>query len=157
MIDLDTLKSLHDRGKISDETFAEQTDVIFKRSITQAEGHLSGKNGFVYILLGFFLGLTGVHNFYIGCWKRGLVQLLISLYSLLLLFLPLPAVVVSFWVLLEILFKGKDAKGNPLRGDKNLLILLRFVLVFFLFLLIWFTAQKSEFIWQDQVQIETDY
>ncbi len=48
----------------------------------------SGKNLVVAGLLALFLGLLGIHNFYLGYKKRGMVQLLLTLGSVFLFLIP---------------------------------------------------------------------
>ena len=59
-----------------------------------------------YILLGFFLGSLGLHNFYAGYVARGVVQLLLSIFSLGLL-----SWISWIWALVEIAIVSKNAKG----------------------------------------------
>lgn len=59
-----------------------------------------------YILLGFFFGCLGFHNFYAGYVGRGLIQLLSILCLIGIFFVPL-------WVLIEICTVTRDARGVP--------------------------------------------
>ena len=70
------------------------------------------KSRVAYMLLGFFLGVLGVHNFYAGYVGRGIVQLLISLATGWLLF---PLAGVWTWALIEIFTVKKDAQRIPMR------------------------------------------
>lgn len=63
-----------------------------------------------YILLGFFLGEIGLHNFYVGYVGRGVAQLLITVLSLGFL-----CWVSWIWALVEIIVVSKNAKGIPFR------------------------------------------
>ena len=62
----------------------------------------------IYVLLAWLLGFLGIHNFYAGFWRRGLIQLLASLCVI-----GLP--VVAIWVFFEVLFQTTDAWGRPMR------------------------------------------
>ena len=62
----------------------------------------------VYVLLGLFLGLLGVHNFYAGYNGRGIAQLLITLLGS---WLILPEIAVAIWVIVEICIIKRDAQG----------------------------------------------
>ena len=68
------------------------------------------KSRIVYILLAFFLGGLGIHNFYAGYTGRGIVQLLITI---LLAWLIIPAIAVCIWVIIEMIVVTKDASGVP--------------------------------------------
>lgn len=81
------------------------------------------RSRFVAALLAFLLGMFGVHNFYLGYMRKGLVKLAISLIGTILLFvLPGPytigaPVVMSLWALIEgiqLVFGNirVDADGN---------------------------------------------
>lgn len=73
---------------------------------------LSGKserNRLAFIILGFFLGTLGVHNFYAGYTGRGATQLLITL---LLFWLIFPLGIVWLWNIIEIAVVTTDADGK---------------------------------------------
>lgn len=65
----------------------------------------------VYLMLAFFLGVLGVHNFYAGYVGRGLVQLFLTLISAFFMFIPL--MIVVLWVFLEICFVREDSLHVP--------------------------------------------
>ena len=71
----------------------------------------SSKTKIVAALLAFFLGGLGVHNFYLGHKKNGIIQLVLSL-------LMVTAIVTLVWVLVDlykILTGGmKDSEGLEL-------------------------------------------
>lgn len=60
----------------------------------------------VYVLLGIFLGIFGVHNFYAGYIQRAVSQLCITLLTCL-----YGAVVSWIWAIVEICVINKDAEG----------------------------------------------
>lgn len=62
-----------------------------------------------YMILGLFFGLFGAHNFYLGCWCRGICQMLITILSLGML-----SPVVYAWVILDICLVRADVHGFPL-------------------------------------------
>jgi len=62
-----------------------------------------------FILLGIFLGSLGIHNFYIGRTKQGVIQLLITLLSG--GFLSLASWI---WAIVDICTINADANGVPL-------------------------------------------
>lgn len=68
------------------------------------------KKRWVYILLGFFLGSLGVHNFYAGYSKEAIAQLVVSL----LLFPVGGTIITGVWALANIICRSKDAKNRPM-------------------------------------------
>jgi len=68
------------------------------------------KTRWVFILLGFFLGGLGIHNFYAGYTGKGITQLMITLF--LSWWLIIPIFIIGIWVLIEICTVDKDANGN---------------------------------------------
>ena len=82
-------------------------------------GHRSrevgAKSGIIYVVLAFFACVIGLHNFYAGYYKRGIVQLVLTIMSPFMLFVPL--LIVAFWGVLEMLFVNKSANGVPFRGS----------------------------------------
>ncbi|MBP5534072.1 MAG: NINE protein [Alphaproteobacteria bacterium] len=105
--DLEKLAELKKKGIISDAEFTQQKDAILKSNSNQvASGEQ--KERIVYILLGFFLGGFGVHNFYAGYTGKGVAQLLITLF---LFWLVIPLLAVFVWVIIEIITVTKDANG----------------------------------------------
>ena len=64
-----------------------------------------------YVLLGFFFGGLGVHNFVAGYTGRGVAQLLICLFTG---WLIVPLFVVWIWVFVELVYVSTDANGVPM-------------------------------------------
>ena len=71
------------------------------------------KTRVVFVLLGIFLGIFGVHNFYAGYRKKGAIQLvatvLIAIYSEIAAWLWL---VVWLWAIAEICVVNKEEDGT---------------------------------------------
>jgi len=67
------------------------------------------KSRVVYVLLGLFLGLLGIHNFYAGYTSKGVTQLLIIL---LIGWTLVPLLFLTIWVLVEICTVTKDVSGQ---------------------------------------------
>ena len=67
-----------------------------------------GKNKWVFILLGVFLGELGVHNFYTGYIVRGVVKVLITVLSFGMLF-----GISWIWAIVEVCTVRIDAAGYP--------------------------------------------
>ena len=122
-VTMETLDKLLAEGKITSAEYDEQKRILFERSMRESGEHKNPKSGVFYILLAFFLGTLGIHNFYAGFWKRGLTQLFLTLFSPLFLFLPL--IITSLWALFELLFKNKSADGHIMSGNRNLIRALR--------------------------------
>jgi hypothetical protein len=68
------------------------------------------KSRVAFILLGVFLGLFGIHNFYAGYIGKALAQLLLNLFLCWTLIVPLG---ISIWVLVEVITISHDAQGRP--------------------------------------------
>jgi TM2 domain-containing membrane protein YozV len=65
------------------------------------------KTRVIFVLLGIFLGVFGVHNFYAGYVKKGAIQLCVTLLSCF-----YGAVVSWIWAIIEICTVNKDAEGT---------------------------------------------
>lgn len=124
MLDVNKLKEVAHKIHMSEEEF-----VAEKKRLAAKVLHLNEprkpKNGIVYIILAFFLGTTGIHNFYAGYWGRGLSQLCMSLIAPWFLYIPL--LFVAIWVLLEMLFVNKSAGGFLFKGNRKIIIILRII------------------------------
>ena len=119
MLDAEKLQEMYDHGDLSEEEFVAQKKRLAAK-IMQENRKLPQKNGIVYILLAFFLGSLGLHNFYAGYWGRALSQLCLTLVAP--WFLYIPMIFVSIWVLLELLFVGKGANGVPFGGRRSVIL-----------------------------------
>jgi len=62
----------------------------------------------IYIILGLFLGLLGVHNFYAGHNSRGFVQLLITVC---LGWLLVGLIITGVWVIIDLVTVTEDSRG----------------------------------------------
>ena len=96
---------------------------IARRIVSGTRENAGAKNGVVYVILAFFLCVIGLHNFYAGYVKRGLIQLLLTLVSPMFMFVPL--LLVSCWGIIEMLFQNKDAKGRTFSGNAGIIWSLR--------------------------------
>lgn len=74
------------------------------------------KSRTIYVILAFFFGGLGIHNFYAGRTGCGIAQLLITLLSCGFL-----SGIVWIWVLIEMFVVTRDGKGVPMRGGALLL------------------------------------
>lgn len=123
---LEKLAKLKDKGIINEEEF-----LTLKRNIVSRNINIypESKNGVAYALLAWFLGIFGAHNFYAGYTKRAIVQLLLTVFSWMLFFIPL--IVVQIWALADMCLINKDAEGRPFHGDKTLILIIRITAVAF--------------------------
>lgn len=71
----------------------------------------SQKSRGVYIILGIFFGLLGIHNFYAGRYRQGITQILVTL---LIGWLILPEIIVVVWIIGELITIKIDGKGIPM-------------------------------------------
>lgn len=69
------------------------------------------KSRVAYILLAFFLGGLGIHNFYAGYSGKGVAQLLMTLFLWWTIVVPIG---VWIWIIVEMCTVDRDAYGNPL-------------------------------------------
>ncbi len=129
MIDAEKLKELENQGVLSEEELLAQKQRLFHKAITDKRD-VAGKSGYLYILLGWFLGTIGLHNFYAGYFWRGTVQMLLTLTSWLFAFIPL--LFVAVWAFLEILLVNHSADGLPLKGRRSVIIGLRLLTILWL-------------------------
>lgn len=68
------------------------------------------KSRMIYIILAIFLGTLGVHNFYAGYKKKGITELLLTLFG----WLIIPAIAVLILVIIDICTVTTDANGNQM-------------------------------------------
>lgn len=122
-VNLEKLAELRDRGIIDEATFEEQKRTIFAKAMRETGEHGNPKSGIVYILLAWFLGTIGIHNFYAGYVVRASVQLLLTLFSPMFLFVPL--IVTALWAFAELLFQNKSRGGRRFGGSRIIIRLLR--------------------------------
>lgn len=127
---LEKLAELKSKKIITDEEFNEHKKAILEMSLIKSqECSLDRKNGVVYVLLAWFLGTLGIHNFYAGYNGKALTQLVLTLFSWVLFFVPLA--IVSVWAFVEMLVVNKDEKGCEFGGDKKVVTALRVIAVVF--------------------------
>lgn len=69
------------------------------------------KNRTAFLLLGVLLGAFGAHSFYAGSWKKGFVQLAITVFSL-----GFAGIMVWIWAVIDICTISTDNQGVPFRS-----------------------------------------
>lgn len=109
MSHLDELETLHDlkeKGIISEEEFEKKKADLLNNQITPPHGDTSQ---LAYVLLAFFLGALGIHNFYAGRWKRGLVQLLLTLLTF-----GIGTLITAPWSIINIFTIHTNGKGEEM-------------------------------------------
>ena len=134
--DLQKLAELKDKGLVTEEEFEKNKQALLSRSLPQQEAVAdSPKSRTVYALLGFFLGFTGIHNFYLGRKVQGFFQFFWIFLIILGMIAPdggsfeqiisaflglyLIAYMISlpFWVGLNLLLTNRDGKGRLMKKD----------------------------------------
>ncbi len=76
-------------------------------SLAQYSPVAQPKTRVIFVLLGIFLGVFGVHNFYAGYAKKGAIQLCVTLLSCF-----YGAVISWIWAIIEICTVNQDAEGT---------------------------------------------
>lgn len=124
---LDELKALRARGAVDDRQYELLRRRLARRIISDRREAAFSKSGAVYIVLAFFTGAIGLHNFYAGYYKRGWTQAILTIVSPLFAFLPLLAT--AAWAFGELLWVNKAANGTFFRGSRKVIWLLRILAV----------------------------
>ena len=132
---LEKLARLRDKDIVSEEEFQIQKTAILDN--LSAYSGSERKSGVAYALLAWFLGIFGAHNFYAGYTKRAIIQLLITLFSWIFLFVPV--IFVQIWALADMCLINKDAAGEAFRGVRHLITVIRAAAIAF-YVVIYFMA-----------------
>lgn len=132
LVNLEKLAELRDKGIINEAEYEEQKRILFAKTLRETGERKNPKSGVIYIVLAWFLGTIGIHNFYAGYAVRGLVQLFLTLLSPLFLFIPL--IMTALWAFVELLFQNKSRGGQRFSGSRKLIWILRIAAV------IWFAT-----------------
>ena len=122
MLDAQKLQEMKDKHIISEEDMMKHKRHLAAKIIGKNK-EVSSVNGIVYALLAFFLGTLGVHNFYGRYWKRGLVQLFLTIIAQYALYIPL--LFTSLWAEMELLLVNRDPKGRLFKGSRKIIWFLR--------------------------------
>ena len=128
--ELEKLSELKNKGIITPEEFEQKKNALLNHSLEQNDFWTSPKSRTTYALLGFFLGLLGVHNFYLGRKIQGFFQLLPVILiiigriigsRLLLVVAGIYLMVYIFagplWVALNLFLTNKDGQGRLMNRD----------------------------------------
>ena len=129
MLDAEKLQEMKDKNIISEEDLVQHKYRLAAKALSKEDAK-SSVNGVVYIVLAFFIGTLGIHNFYARYWKRGLVQLFLTMIAQFALYIPL--LFTALWAEMELLFVNRDAKGLVFKRKRKLIWLLRLGSVFVL-------------------------
>ncbi len=113
---MEKINELKEKGIITNEEFIKEKEKILARNSNISQNSNEGKSKILAGLLGVFLGVFGIHNFYLGYTGKAVTQLLITILSIGFL-----SWISAIWGLIEgiMILVGeinKDGKGNPLRG-----------------------------------------
>lgn len=117
------LKALRARGAIDEEQFSQYQNIAARKILKDRKELARTKNGLIYLVLAYFTGTIGLHNFYAGYYKRGGIQLFLTLIAFYMYYLPL--IVTAVWALLEFLFVNHSANGARFRGSLSMIWLWR--------------------------------
>ena len=128
--DLQKLNELKNQGIISQEDFDKKKADILNNLTPQPT---EGKSQAIYCVLALFTGCLGIHNFYAGRWKRGLAQLLLTLFSVFTLFLSL--IIIEIWVIVNVFAIHTDGQGREFIPSKTAKYICGFIMLAY-FLLI---------------------
>ena len=109
--ELEKLHNLRKKGIITEEEFNSQKNNL-----------LNKKKQSTFLWLALFLGVFGIHNFYVGQTIRGVVKIILWALSVILsvafLMLPflsgIPALFLWLWVVIEMCITDKTASGVSL-------------------------------------------
>ena len=145
MVNLQQLKDMKDKNLITEDVYLSQKRRIAERILKK--GGESSKNSIVYVILAFWVGCIGIHNFYAGYWKRGLLQLLLTLVSPYMMFVPL--LFTSVWALIELLFVNRAADGSVMSGNRKIVFGLRALTIISL---LWFASVSESVL--DKVDVD---
>lgn len=126
MLDPHKLQQLKKQKYLSEEEMLAEKRRLAVKILRKTE-RVPTKNGVIYILLAFFFGTIGLHNFYAGYWGRGLSQLCLTIISPWFLFIPL--LVTAVWALIELLFVGKTAKNQQFSGNIKFRLMLKILVI----------------------------
>jgi TM2 domain-containing membrane protein YozV len=85
-----------------------QNDTVSVQAVSLVK---SAKSRGIYIILGLFFGLLGIHNFYAGYYGRGAIQLLLIL---ILGWVVIGFIIVVPWVLIDLFVVTTDASGDKM-------------------------------------------
>jgi len=124
--DFEKLAKLRDRNVLNEEEYVGLKQALIHKYVEQSGG---AKSGVAYVVLGWLLGVFGVHNYYAGYVRKATIQLLITLFSGFLCFIPL--VFVQVWAIAEVCLINEDAAGVAFKGDRSLIKILRIAAVAF--------------------------
>lgn len=137
MLDAEKLQEMKDKHIISEEELVHQKHRLAAKVMRKEEAP-AARNGIIYIILAFFVGAIGVHNFYARYWKRGLAQFFLALVSPYMMFVPL--MFTSVWAMLELLFVNRGPDGVLFIGNRKIILVLRVLAVL---ILAWFATSAD--------------
>lgn len=89
-----------------DNTIKKPTEPAQKKT-----GSTEPRNGLVVLLLAFFLGYLGIHRFYVGDKKYGIIMLVLGIFTLF--------IISGIWAIIDcimiLLGKFKDSEGRVVK------------------------------------------
>lgn len=128
--EIDKLRKLKEIGAITEEEFDR---LILKSDTENTSLEVETKSRGVYIIIAVLFGLLGIHNFYIGRFKRGLLQLL----STILLSVLFTSAIMWIWILIDVFTVKTDGLGKELsRAGKWVYVFVGLIIAGFLSIII---------------------
>ena len=106
---IERLHNLFQQGSINEQDYEFKKQILLRKNALD----ISPKYQVVYTILALVYGSIGAHNYYIGRWKRGLVQTLISVLTL-----GLGVPITYLWAIINIFTIKTDAKNRLLVPSK---------------------------------------
>ena len=154
--DLEKLNELKKKGIITEDEFEQKKQSILSSNLKSADVGTSPKSRTVYGVLGFFLGLFGIHNFYLGRKIQGFFQIFV--WALLLIgfifsgvmpvflkkgifiiggfLLIIYIFVAPLWIGLNLLLTKRDGKKRLMRQDGKTVCMVFGIIVLLSYLLV---------------------
>lgn len=136
LTELNKLYELKEKGILTEEEYNEQKKRILANpnDFEQNPSPVTTspeKSRNIYILIAFFLGCFGIHNFYIGRITRGILQLILFF----LFVLIVPVIILWIWIVIDMLTVKTEGNGKlmtPINGWGIFLIILQLFSIFWI-------------------------
>ena len=136
LTELNKLYELKEKGILTEEEYNEQKKRIlanpndFEKNPSPITSSPE-KSRNIYILIAFFLGCFGVHNFYIGRTTRGILQLILFF----LFIFIVPIIILWIWIVVDMLTVKTEGNGklmSPINGWCIFMIVLQLFSIFWI-------------------------
>lgn len=134
MSQADEINKLYDlkiKGLITDDEFEKTKQKILNpaqqtfNQPSETTPVYNQKSRVVYLILAFFFGMLGIHNFYAGRTGHAIAQLLITL---LLWWIFIPLIVVWIWIIVDMCTIKTDGENKPMQPTSTIVVALIIIL-----------------------------